>query len=69
MQQTITLLDGCTFTGQFEFGERNGYGKKTYPNGATFEGTYWDDMRHGQGVKTTALGEVKHVRYTYGVLI
>mgnify|MGYP003119583553 CR=1 FL=1 len=49
---------------------RQGWCKKTYPNGATYEGDYLNDKRHGYGIKTCADGVVrKLVQYQCGIKI
>lgn len=69
-QKTITLSDGCLFTGYIdENGIRNGTGIKTYPNGATFKGTWINDVRHGEGIKTWSNGNQINVIYNNGKLI
>ena len=49
---------------------RQGWCKKTYPNGATYEGDYLNDKRHGYGIKTCADGVArKLVQYQCGIKI
>lgn len=33
---TITFASGCTYTGEWVYGEREGYGTQTFPNGSTY---------------------------------
>ena len=37
---TITFASGCTYKGEWVYGEREGYGIQTFPNGSTYEGDW-----------------------------
>ena len=37
------------FEGEYQDGERNGYGKEYYMDKMVFEGEYQDGKRHGNG--------------------
>jgi hypothetical protein len=46
---TYTDSDGTTYTGQWQFRERNGQGTMTWPDGRKYTGKFKSGQRHGQG--------------------
>ncbi len=46
---TYTDSDGMTYTGQWQFRERNGQGTMTWPDGRKYTGEFKSGQRHGQG--------------------
>jgi hypothetical protein len=46
---TYTDFDGTTYTGQWQFRERNGQGTMTWPDGRKYVGEFKSGQRHGKG--------------------
>lgn len=51
---TLIMRDGTKFTGQFQNGEIQGYGIKTWPDGRCYEGQFHQGEIHGSGLMTYA---------------
>jgi radial spoke head protein 1 len=54
----------ATFTGDFRFGKKEGFGKMKYPNGSVYNGAWTKDQRHGAGSYTYPNGDVYTGRWS-----
>lgn len=62
---TYTDYDGTTYTGQWQFRERNGQGTMTWPDGRKYTGEFKSGQRHGKGTMIypdgrTYVGDFSH---------
>ena len=49
-------MNGDVYEGEWEKGEINGYGKKTFANGDIYEGEWRNGEKHGKGKYTSIDG-------------
>ncbi len=50
LEGTYTCPNGKVYTGQWEFGERNGRGNLKYPDGRIYDGEFKSGFRTGKGI-------------------
>ena len=63
---TSTESDGTTYTGQWQFREREGQGTMTWPDGRKYTGSFKDGQRHGKGIMIYPDGRKYDGDYQYG---
>ncbi len=66
IEGTSTYSDGTTYTGQWQFREREGQGTMTWPDGRKYTGGYKDGLRHGKGIMVYPDGRIYDGQYQYG---
>lgn len=68
--QAVQVGDGKedVYSGNFEKGVPNGFGKKVFASGDVHEGMYLNDQRHGYGTYTWADGSVYVGEWAYGTM-
>ena len=63
---TSTQSDGTTYTGQWQFREREGQGTMAWPDGRKYSGDFQDGLRHGKGIMVYPDGRKYDGDYRYG---
>ncbi len=63
---TFTDFDGTTYTGQWQFREREGQGTMTWPDGRQYTGSFKNGQRHGKGIMIYTDGRKYDGEYYYG---
>ena len=63
---TYTDSDGTTYTGQWQFRERNGQGTMTWPDGRKYVGYFKSGQRHGKGTMVYPDGRTYVGDYKWG---
>ena len=54
---TVTFSSGCTYTGEWIYGEREGKGLQSFPNGSSYEGEWKGNKINGKGKITFGDGD------------
>jgi len=63
---TYTDSDGTTYTGQWQFRERNGQGTMTWPDGRKYTGEFKSGQRHGKGTMVYPDGRMYVGDFSHG---
>lgn len=63
---TSTESDGTTYTGPWQFREREGQGTMTWPDGRKYTGGFKNGQRHGKGIMIYPDGRKYDGQYQYG---
>ena len=59
-----TATAAATYTGDFRFGTKDGFGKMKYPNGSVYNGAWTNDQRNGAGSYTYPNGDTYTGRWS-----
>jgi hypothetical protein len=63
---TFSAADGTTYTGQWQYREREGQGTMTWPDGRKYTGGFENGLRHGKGTMIYPDGRKYVGDYKYG---
>ena len=66
---TFTDSDATTYTGQWQYREREGQGTMTWPDGRTYVGEFKQGERTGQGTMTYPDGKTVEGQFQNGELV
>jgi hypothetical protein len=58
---TLWSANGDIYSGEFNYGQRSGYGEETYVNGDTYKGQFSCDKFHGQGESFRMRDQRRHI--------